>query len=279
MVRPATRKLVAGYLQEKHGLSQRRAAFLAKLPTCTLRYRSKRQDDVGTRVRMKELAQERPRFGYRRLHVLLRREGITINRKKVLRLYREEGLKLRPKKRKRVTSSARVVPPLALHSNHIWTMDFVHDSLCCGRTFRALNVMDGFTREALEIEVDTNLNGQRVVRVLEKLVQQRGKPQLIQVDNGGEFTGIALDQWAHHNKVKLHFIEPGKPIQNAKIESFNGRLRDECLNQEWFTSLFHARCVIEAWKNDYNLVRPHSALDNLTPSQWATKHRADSSFE
>ncbi len=144
--------------------------------------------------------------------------------------------------------------------------DFVHDTLCGERTFRALNVVDCFSREALAVEVDTGLSGQRVARVLQRLVEMRGKPQTIQVDNGPEFTGRALDEWAHKNQVKLHFIEPGKPTQNGVIESFNGKMRDECLNLEWFADLRHARDIIECWRNDYNTLRPHSSLNNLSPT-------------
>ncbi len=158
-------------------------------------------------------------------------------------------------------------------------MDFVHDNLARGRSFRALNIMDAWSREALAIEADTSLTGKRVVRVLEGLVVARGKPQMLQVDNGSEFRGVDLDQWAYRNQVKLHFIEPGKPTQNGKIESFNGKLRDECLNQEWFASLFHARCVLAAWQDDYNTVRPHSALNYQTPTQWAQSQAAFSTFE
>jgi putative transposase len=155
----------------------------------------------------------------------------------------------------------------------------VHDNLSCGRAFRALNIMDAWSREALEIEADTCLNGKRVVRILERLVAQRGKPRVIQVDNGSEFRGIDLDQWAYRNQVQLHFIEPGKPTQNGKIESFNGRLRDGCLNQEWFSSLFHARRVLQAWKDGYNTLRPHSALNYQTPQQWAQNQARLSTFE
>lgn len=158
-------------------------------------------------------------------------------------------------------------------------MDFVHDNLACGRAFRALNIMDDWNREALAIEADTCLNGKRVVRVLDDLVERRGKPQRLRMDNGPEFRGMELDQWAYQNKVALHFIEPGKPTQNGTMESFNGKLRDECLNQEWFTSLAHARCVLQAWKEDYNTVRPHSALDYQTPRQWAQSQTAFSTFE
>jgi putative transposase len=194
MVTPAMKKQIAGYLRTGHGLSQRRAASLVKISPSVLRYQPKRPNCEAVRARLKELAQQRPRFGYRRLHVLLRREGIVINRKKTHRLYREEKLHLRPKKRRRITSSTRMAPEAATAPNHLWTMDFVHDNLSCGRAFRALNIMDAWSREALEIEADTCLNGKRVVRILERLVAGRGKPRCIQVDNGSEFRGIDLDR-------------------------------------------------------------------------------------
>ncbi len=278
-MKPALKKEVAGYLQEHHDRSQRKAAALVGSAASVLRYRSKRANDAPLTERLQELATERPRFGYRRLHVLLRREELVFNIKKTHRLYRESKLNLRPKKRRRITSSMRVVPEAPTGINQMWTMDFVHDNLACGRVFRALNIMDAWSREALAIEADTSLNGKRVVRVLEQIVARRGKPQMIQVDNGSEFRGIEVDQWAYRNQVKLHFIEPGKPTQNGKIESFNGRLRDECLNQEWFTSLFHARCVLAAWKEDYNTVRPHSALNYQTPRQWAQSQARFSTLE
>ena len=227
------------------------------------------------RERLKELAQERPRFGYPRLHILLRREGWPINRKKVYRLYCEEKLKLRPKKRKRIASSLRVPLEAATTANQIWTMDFVSDTLSCGRRFRALSIVDAYSRECLNLEVDTSLPGERVVRVLERLREWRGLPQVIQVDNGPEFTGRRLDEWAYKNRVKLHFIEPGKPIQNAYIESFNGRLRDECLNAEWFGTLREAQQIIEKWREDYNQQRPHSALGNLPPVVWLQQNQAE----
>lgn len=216
-----------------------------------------------------QLAQERPRYGYRRLGILLRREGHVVNPKRVLRLYREEGLKLRPKKRKRVTSVQRVRPTQTTAANQRWVMDFVSDTLSCGRRFRALSVTDVHTRECLEIEVDTSLPGARVVRVLERLREKRGLPEVIQVDNGPEFAGRHLDQWAYEHGVHLSFIEPGKPVQNGHIESFNGKFRDECLNGEWFKNLHQARTIIEDWRNDYNWFRPHSALNNMPPAVWA----------
>jgi putative transposase len=166
------------------------------------------------------------------LHVLLRREELVFNLKKTHRLYRESKLRLRPKKRRRITSSVRVLPGAPSSVNQAWTMDSIHDNLACGRVFRTLNIMDAWSRETLAIEADTSLNGKRVVRVLEQIVAQRGKLQMIRVDNRSEFRGIEVDKWAYRNQVKLHFIEPGKPTKNGEIESFNGRLRDECLNQE-----------------------------------------------
>jgi putative transposase len=249
-------------------LSQRRACQLVGLQRCVFLYRSRRSDDVVVRQRLKQLAQLHPRWGYRFLGVLLRREGHHINLKRVLRLYREEGLKLRPKRRKKVFSVQRVQPPETTDINQKWSMDFVSDTLSCGRRFRALCIVDCYSRECLALEVDTSLSGERVVRVLERLRETRGLPQLIQTDNGPEFTGHRLDAWAYQNKVKLFFIEPGKPVQNAHIESFNGKLRNECLNSEWFTSLREAQTVMEQWRLEYNQVRPHSSLDNLPPEVW-----------
>jgi len=273
MVTPAARKEAVHCLQEEHALSARRACSLSGIAACSLRYKSQRTDEPKLRSRLKELASQRPRFGYRRLHVLLRREDFQVNHKRVFRLYQEEGLKLRPKKRKRIASTQRVKPESVTEVNQLWAMDFVHDTLSCGRTFRALNIMDAYTRECLAIEVDSSLTGERVARVLQELGQQRTLPKTIQVDNGSEFTSRKLDQWAYQNKVTLHFIEPGKPTQNGHIESFNGKLRDECLNQEWFTSLKQARVIIESWRQDYNQVRPHSSLDNLSPMDFKVQHK------
>ncbi len=195
-----------------------------------------------------------------------------VNHKRVYRLYQEEGLAMRRRKRKRFRAEARVPLALPKAANEVWTMDYTHDELASGGKFRTLNLMDGYTREALAIEVDTSLPGLRVVRVLERLRERRGTPTAIQVDNGTEFTSRVVDQWAHQHGVALHFIERGKPTQNAFIESFNGKFRDECLNQNWFTDLADARRIIEAWRVDYNTVRPHSALGYQTPVEFA--HRA-----
>lgn len=256
-------------------LSERRACALMGLSRGSWRYRKKERKEAALRKRLLELAAERPRFGYRRLHRMLRREKTNgrakwvVNHKRVYRIYREEGLAMRRRKGKRFRAEARVplVPPR--RANQMWTMDFTRDSLASGRKFRTLNLMDGYTREALCIEVDTSLPGQRVVQVLERVAQERGFPEAIQVDNGPEFISRAVDQWAYAHGVALHFIDPGKPVQNAFMESFNGKFRDECLNQSWHTSLEDARRIIEAWRTDYNTVRPHSSLGYLTPEEYA----------
>jgi putative transposase len=195
----------------------------------------------------------------------------VVNHKRVYRLYREEGLAMRRRKSKRFRAEARVPLELPTRVNQMWTMDFTRDSLASGRKFRTLNLMDGYTREALWIEVDNSLPGLRVVRVLERVAQERSVPEAIQVDNGPEFISRVVDQWAYANGVALHFIDPGKPVQNAFIESFNGKFRDECLNQNWHTSLGDARRIIEAWRVDYNTVRPHSSLGYRTPEEYAAE--------
>ena len=232
------------------------------------RYRSQRSGEDELRARLRALAAERRRFGYRRLAVLLRREGWTVNHKRVYRLYRAAGLAVRRRKRKRVGAATRPALALPTRPNQRWSMDFISDALSVGRKFRSLNIVDDFNRECLAREVDTSLTGVRVVRVLERLREQRGLPQILVMDNGPEFAGRALDLWAYAQGVTLHFIEPGKPIQNAFIESFNGKLRDECLNEHWFLSLQEARETIEAWRRDYNEVRPHASLRNQTPQEF-----------
>jgi putative transposase len=238
------------------------------------RYQARRRDDEELRERLRELAGERRRFGYRRLTVLLRREGWPVNHKRVYRIYGEEGLTVRRRPRKRLKAEGRTPWVLPTGANQAWTMDFTHDNLASGRKFRTLNLMDGFTRESPRIEVDTSLPGLRVVRVLEEVACQRGHPQAIQVDNGPEFISRVVDQWAFQHGVKLHFIAPGKPTQNAFIESFNGKFRDECLNENWFLTLQEAREKIEMWRKDYNQVRPHSALGYQTPEEFAARAAA-----
>ena len=221
--------------------SERRACQLAGVGRSSYRYPARRRQDKELRRRLRELAGERRRSGYRRLTVLLRREGWPVNHKRVYRIYGEEGLAVRRRQRKRRKAAARTRLVLPTRSNQVWTMDFTHDELASGRKFRTLNLMDGYTREAPAIEVDTSLPGLRVVRVLEKVARQRGYPEAIQVDHGPEFISRGVDQWAFERGVELPFIEPGKPTQNAQIESFNGKFRDECLNENWFLSLPEAR--------------------------------------
>ncbi len=222
---------------------------------------------LGTRLR--ELAAQRPRFGYRRLHVLLRREGIVVNHKRVERVYREEGLAVRRRTRKSLPPVLRGRPVPPQRANEQWALDFLQDALASGRKLRVLSVIDTFTREALALEVGTSLPGSRVVRVLDRLCGQREQPAQLVLDNGPELISRALEEWAHQHAVTLHFIDPGKPIQNAHCESFHGRLRDECLNEHWFLGLGDARRIVEAWRQDYNQERPHSALGYQTPVEFA----------
>ncbi len=222
-------------------------------------------------MRIKDIAAARPRFGYQRIHVLLVREGLRVNRKKVYRIYKEEGLSVRIKKRRRIGTQLRVPPAIPKSLNEIWTMDFVHDQLADGRKIRMLTLVDKLSRECLQIRVEYRLTSQHVVEVLESLRVERGVPQTICVDNGAEFTSKTLDHWAYFKGVKLHFINPGKPVENGHIESFNGRLRDECLNTQSFWSLKHAQHEIEKWRLDYNNWRPHSSIGNLTPREFARR--------
>lgn len=253
----------------RFGMSQRRSCALIGIDRTSCRYVGRRHTgDESLRRRMMELAKSRPRWGYRRLHDVLRREQV-VNHKRVHRVYKLEALQLRRRRRKRVAATKRV--PLAVPSrpNERWSMDFVSDTLSSGRVFRTLNIVNDFTRECVAIEVDHSLPGLRVVQVLERLATTRGLPGTIVMDNGPEFAGRALDAWAYRRGVRLHFIEPGKPVQNAFIESFNGKFRDECLNQHWFVSLADAQFHIERWRRAYNSDRPHTACHPLTPSEYA----------
>jgi putative transposase len=252
------------------GLSIRKACLLVDLSRTAYSYQARRGDDTTLRLRMRELAAERKRFGSPRLHIMLKREGLVLNHKRTERIYREEGLALKRKRRRKGAAGSRVVMPVPERPNQKWSMDFVTDSLVTGRRFRALAIVDDCSRECPAIEVDTSLGGRRVIGVLEKLADTRGLPEVITVDNGPEFASKALDEWAYRKGIKLSFIRPGKPIENAFAESFNGRLRDECLNTNWFLNLKHARDVIEEWRIDYNTVRPHSSLGGKTPEEFIT---------
>ena len=257
------------------GVSERRACSLVGISRLTYRYRGRVKGDGPIRERMRALAHRWLRFGYRRLGVMLERENMAANHKKIYRLYTEEGLKVR-RKRKKLRSQVRTAPMLVpSRVNERWSMDFMSDCLATGRRFRTLNIVDDLTRECPAIEVDTSLPGARVVRVLDKLAILRGLPDTIVIDNGSEFTGRTLDAWANKHGVKLHFIDPGKPTQNCYIESFNGKFRDECLDLHWFTDLADAKEKIESWRVEYNQVRPHSSLGNTTPEAFAERFKTE----
>lgn len=274
MVKPTAWRQAVGYLQTEFEMSERRACRVLGVCRATAQYRSRREPPTRLIERLRELATERPRWGYRRLHILLQREGVEVNHKRVYRLYRAEGLAVRKKLRKRLASALRTVLPPPSAPNERWSMDFVSDQLVGGTRLRAFNVVDDFTRECLAIEVDSSIPGLRATRVLERLAAGRQLPKYLICDNGPEFTGSAFDAWAHRRGVRIHFIRPGKPVENAYAESFNGKLRDECLNENWFITMEDARTRIEAWRIDYNQIRPHSGLDNLTPAEFALRHNS-----
>lgn len=267
-MKPAVRRAAVLFLEGEGGLSQRRACGLLTLHRSTARYEGHRRSDAAVRRRLRELAAEKRRYGYRRLHVLLLREGMHVNHKRVERIYREEGLSVRRRKRKRAAGVRAELWQAAQAPNQRWSLDFVSDALWWGRKLRMLTVVDTYTRESLAIEVDTSLSGARVARVLDRVIAGRGVPEEIVMDNGPELTSKAIDQWAYERGVRLRFIAPGKPQQNGFCESFNGKLRDECLNEHWFTTIWDAREKVEAWRVEYNRERPHSSLGNQTPEEF-----------
>jgi putative transposase len=269
MVSPQAKREAVAHLMAAHPLGVTRACGLIGISRSLYRYQAKRPSDMALKDRLSELAAQKRRYGYRRLHVLLRREGWHHNAKRTYRVYREAGLMVRKRKRKRIAGVERIVKLPPLVPNDSWSMDFVSDGLVDGRRVRCLNIVDDFTKQCLAIEVDTSLPGKRVVNVLQRLAESRGLPKGITVDNGPEFVSKALDEWAYAVGLQLHFIQPGKPQQNAYIESFNGKFRDECLNEHWFMSMRHARQLIEEWRQDYNAQRPHSAIGYQTPDQFA----------
>jgi len=268
-VTAAARRAAVSEARSRHPeVSERHACRVIGCALSSQRYRARRDPRPELRSRLRELAHQRVRWGYRRLHVLLGREGVVVNKKCVYRIYREEGLAVRRKKRKRV-AVARQPLPAPSRLNEGWGMDFVSDALRGGRRFRILNVLDVLSREGLASEVDTSLPAKRVVRALDEIALERGYPAWITLDNGPEFQSAALDAWAHEHGVRLAFIDPGKPIQNAVVESYNGRMRDECLNVNWWSTVEEARSGIEAHRIDYNEVRPHGSLKNRTPLEFA----------
>jgi putative transposase len=268
VVTPAAKRLAAGSLETELGLSERKACRILGFDRSTARYRSRRPVNATLRDRMREHAALRPRYGYRRIHILLRRDGFAVNHKQVYRLYREEGLAVRRRRRKRVAGLPRVPLPRPERPNQHWAMDFVSDTLATGRSFRMLTIIDVLSKKCPAITVDHSIPGARVTRVLDEIAESEELPQVITLDNGPEFIGRELDAWAHRRGVRLAFIRPGKPIENAFIESFNGKLRDECLNENWFTDLDDAREKIEQWRSTYNEERPHSTLGNLSPAEF-----------
>jgi putative transposase len=274
MVRPADYRRAVGYLQAEHQMSERRSCRVLGFCRASAQYQPRREVPVELVAKLRELAARRPRWGYRRLHILLRREGLVVNHKRVYRLYRQEGLAVRQKRRKRLASAIRTVLPPPTAPNERWSMDYVSDALAGGTRFRAFVVVDDFTRECLAIEVDSSIPGLRAARVLERIGETRPLPKTLVCDNGPEFTGRDFDSWAFRCGVHVHFIRPGKPVENAYAESFNGKFRDECLNESWFVTLADARSRIEDWRLDYNQARPHSGLDNLTPLEFALRHNS-----
>jgi putative transposase len=252
-------------------MSERRACKAIGCDRMMVRYRSRRPDDAALRERLRALARERRRFGYRRLLIFLRREGFAVNHKRLFRIYREERLMVRKRGGRKRALGMRAPMPVPLAPNDRWSLDFVSDQLVCGRRFRILAVFDDCTRECLAAVADISLSGLRVARELDLLIAWRGKPKTIVSDNGTELTSNAILSWTAKARVDWHYIEPGKPVQNAFIESFNGRLRDEFLNETLFTSPIQARQALEAWRRDYNMVRPHSRIGWLAPTIYASQ--------
>ena len=267
-MKPAQKRAAAQYFRVGFRVSERRACRLAGVARSSFRYRSVAADQTALRLRLRDLAASRVRYGYRRLHILLRREGWRVNHKRVYRLYREEGLGIRVKRRKKLASAPRILPPPATQPLERWSLDFLSDSLADGRRFRVLTIVDNVSRVSPAITVGVSLTGERVVTLLEGLRTTVGLPQRIGVDNGPEFVSKALDAWAYQHGVQLEFSRPGKPTDNAFAESFNGRFRDECLNQHWFASLEEVQQTVEAWRIEYNTERPHRALGQQTPAAW-----------
>jgi putative transposase len=260
---------------DERGFSQRRACRLVGIDPRVYRYRPRRPDDAGLRRRLRDLAAERRRFGYRRLHLLLQREGMAVNRKKLYRLYKEERLTVRRRGGRKRALGTRAPMTIPQDANQRWSLDFVSDTLVDGRRFRILCVIDDFSRECLATVVDNSISGDRVARELDAIAARRGYPCMVVSDNGTELTSNAMLRWQQDRAVEWHYIAPGKPMQNGFVESFNGRLRDECLNEHLFASYRHAREIIEEWRIDYNLNRPHTSLDGLTPHEFATRSRQD----
>jgi putative transposase len=275
MVTPAVKRQAVAHLVEHHEVSQRRACRVVEAARSVVRYRHRRPDDAALRGRLKELASERRRFGYRRLNQMLKREGTVVNLKKVRRLYAEERLQVKVRRGRKKATGTRAPMAIPLEPNQRWSLDFVSDVFAHGRRFRVLAVVDDFTAECLCLVADTSLSGLRVARELDVAIATRKAPSMIVSDNGAELTSMAILRWSQERRVEWHYIAPGKPQQNAFIESFNARLRDELLNETVFSSLNAARILLEQWRRDYNANRPHSRLGWLTPSEFADRFVQD----
>ena len=271
MVRAAQCRTVLSWAKQAYRLAERRACRALGVSRSSIRYRSRRPTRAPLRRRLKELAGVRVSYGYKRLHVLLRREGWSANHKLVYRLYTEEGLTLKRRKPKRRKSLVqRHERPVLGAVNERWAMDFIHDTLAEGRTIRILSVVDAFSRECVALVARKSFRGEDVAQMLGNAGAERGLPQVIAVDNGSEFTSRALDHWAYWNQVKLDFSRPGKPTDNAHVEAFHASLRRECLSQHWFVDLADAQQTLDAWREDYNNHRPHSSLGQLPPVHFRT---------
>jgi len=270
VVTPANKKPVVSYFKGTHRLSERKACELAEISRTGYRNHCKVIDDKPLHTRLKELAVQYPRYGYLMLHALLKQEGLVINKKRTYRLYCAEGLQVRTKKRKKLTRPrAPITVPIA--TNLRWSMDFVADQLANGRRFRVLNVVDDHSREMVGQLTSFSITGHQVARFLDQLREVRGLPDEIVCDNGTEFTSKAMFFWSKERQVRLGFIQPGKPTQNAFVESLNGKFRNECLNQHWFRSIEEARTIIDDWRHHYNHVRPHSSLNYMSPVAFANR--------
>jgi putative transposase len=275
MVTPVGKRKAVVHLMETHQVSQRRACEVLQIDRSTVRYQSQRGDDAAVRDAIKRVSRERRRFGYRRIHVMVAREGFKVNHKKVRRIYTEEKLQVRRRGGRKRALGTRKPMVLPDGPNQRWSLDFVSDALTDGRRFRILAVVDDFSRENLVLVADTSLSGQRVVRELDRIIAERGMPKTIVSDNGTEFTSMAILKWVQKAGIDWHYIAPGKPQQNGFIESFNGKLRDECLNETLFETLHDARKTLEEWQEDYNWRRPHSALANLTTMEFLQRKAMD----
>ena len=269
MVGPAAKREAVAHLRDALEMSERRACSLVAADRTMIRYRSRRPPETELRSRLRTLANQRRRFGYRRLFILLRREGEPSGINRIYRLYREEGLTVRKRRARRRAVGTRAPILVEAKANARWSLDFVHDQFALGRRFRVLNIVDDVTRECLAAIPDTSISGRRVARELTMLIETRGKPGMIVSDHGTEFTSNAILGWATDHRVEWHYIAPGKPMQNGFVESFNGRMRDELLNETLFLNLDHARLLIGAWVTDYNTARPHSSLGYRTPAAYA----------